>query len=396
MSRSILRIGVNAYEANVTKRVGSNMFAYQLLLELEKQTRPSDDPILQNLQPIEWTIYLPTAPLADLPKERAGWQYVIATPAFLWTQWRLPLALYQNKKNLDVFVSLGHYSPLFSPVPTLMCVLDLAFLKFPQFFRKKDLYQLTNWTKRSILQAAHIFTISNASKKDIVEIYKRSDSDISIIYPGTQNADTDKKDQFVLPEAQLSKLMERFTIHPRNYIVSVGTIQPRKNMISVIKAFEIFNERKTGRYKLVFVGKAGWMTEEFDKAVQESSQKHNIIVTGFVSDDIKYSLLRFAAASVLVGYYEGFGIPVVESLNFGVTPVVANTASLPEVVGDFGVLVDPYNIDDIAHGFDKAVATIPNPEHVAKMKLWAQQFSWITSGAKIISVLRQKFGSASS
>jgi len=388
MTTRTLQIGINAYEANVVHRVGSNMYAYQLLCELENQTRQGSDHIgpieIEKNTRIEWTIYLSRPPCEDFPQERDGWKYKVVSPSVFWTQWRLPLALMTSTTHYDAFVSLGHYAPRFCPFPSAICILDLAYLKFPQFFRKRDLYQLKVWTAYSAKAAKHIFTISQNSKSDIEKEYHKKPSDISIVYPGLQG-------ECIQDLADTSETtLEQWKIKKGKYIVSIGTIQPRKNMIRVIQAFEKMDPTRVA--KLVFVGKAGWMTEEFDQAVQSSTRKDDIVVTGYVDERTKYTLLRHAGCSVLVGYYEGFGIPAIESLLYGVTPVVANTASLPEVVGEFGVLVDPYSVDAIQQGLEHAMQNQPNQMQRSRMYEWARQFSWETSAKKMIDIIMEKFG----
>ncbi|MEP7166984.1 MAG: glycosyltransferase family 1 protein [Candidatus Woesebacteria bacterium] len=378
MEQKSLSIGVNAYEANVAKRVGSNQYAFRLLVELERVSRGKT---------IEWTVYLPSIPLFDLPKERPGFAYVVCPPKKLWSQWRLPLQLYLKNKHHDVFLSLGHYSPRFCPSPTVICILDLAFLKFPQFFLKKDLYQLKNWTAYSARNAQHIFTISQSSKKDILEVYKKQESEVSIAYPGLESVQA-----LETMDPITQKILERFKLENRRYIVSIGTIQPRKNIVGAIHAFEKVNPEKGNIYKLVLVGKAGWLTDEFERIILNSPQKENIVLTGFVDDDEKQGLLQHAAASFLVGYYEGFGIPAIESLQAGVVPVVANTASLPEVVGEYGILIDPYSVDSIASGFTKALEMNVDALRRSQMLEWAKRFSWEESATNMLSILVDKFG----
>lgn len=378
MAGKILSIGVNAYEANVTKRVGSNQYAYKLLVELERLTREAT---------VEWTVYLPESPVADLPAERPGFRYRVCSPKRMWTQLRLPLELYFRNQHHDVFLCLGHYAPRFCPFPSVICILDLAFLKFPQFFLKKDLYQLKNWTEYSAKNAKHVFTISESSKKDIIDLYHKKETEVSIVYPGLEAQDPGTSTQTVDEHA-----LQKFGLEEKKYLISVGTIQPRKNVISAIHAFEKINPMRANAYKLVLVGKAGWLTDEFEKVLADSPQRQNIISTGFVSDAEKTTLLQKAAASFLVGYYEGFGIPAIESLQAGVVPVVANTGSLPEVVGEYGILIDPYSVDSIADGFTKALDMNVDAMRRSQMLEWARQYSWEQSAQKMLEVLYDHFG----
>lgn len=390
----MLKIAIDANEANVAHRVGSNIYAYRLLCEIEQQTRAVEQDAgslhQETKSVIQWTVLLSSPHVSDFPAEREGWKYQVVKPAKLWTQWRLPLYLFFHRKDFDGIVSLGHYAPRISPIPSIMCVLDLAFLQFPQFFRKKDLYQLTAWTAYSVKQAKHVVTISEQTKQDIVNQYGKDQKDISIVYPAVDIRD-EKEQASEDPSA-----LATFGLKEQEYLVSIGTIQPRKNMINLIKAYERWCEveQQAGKAhpgKLVFVGKAGWLTKEFDDAVAASPQKSWLIVTGFISEAAKFTLLRHARCSVLVGFYEGFGIPVIESLSMGVIPVVANTGSLPEVAGDFGVYVDPYNIDSMARGLAQAYELTQDQMKRSQMRTRAASFSWEKSGEKLLDVIHDVF-----
>lgn len=365
------RIALDANEANVASRVGSNVFAFKLLQELESQTRGSDE--------FTFTVYLSGKKLDDLPQERKNWHYHILKPKSLWTQWRFPLELFFHQNSYDLVLSLGHYGPRFSSIPSVICIMDLAFLHFPQFFRSKDLYQLTNWTKYSAGQAKHIVTISQNSKLDIIKEYGRGAEEVSVVYPGV---DTPKE----METAMQNQVLEKFNLTDKKYFVAVGTIQPRKNMINLIKAFERLEDQLV---RLVFVGKSGWLTTEFEEALAMSPVKDRIVVTGFVDEATKYALLTNALGNILVGFYEGFGIPPIEGMSVGVLPIVANTASLPEVVGDLGIQVDPYDVDSIASGLTQVLETKIDTELKNKLKARAREFSWARTGSDMLEVLRQ-------
>ena len=135
-----MRIWIDGYEANVPQRLGSSQVAFELLRSLEKIDHRND-----------YTIFLPTPPLEDLPKERIGWKYKISSPKRFWTKIALPLALYTTKQKPELIFSPTHYIPRFSPssVKRVVTIFDLSFLHFPEMFTKKDLWQLKNWTKFS-------------------------------------------------------------------------------------------------------------------------------------------------------------------------------------------------------------------------------------------------------
>ncbi len=372
-----MRIGINAYEANVTNRVGSNQFAYHVLVQLEKLTS-ADDVV----------IFLPSAPLPDMPKERVGWKYRVITPSFLWSMWRLPLALYAQKlfgKKFDVFYSLGHYAPRFCPCPSVISVMDLAFLKFPEFFKKSDVWKLKNWTASSAKHAAHIIAISEHTKRDVVEYYHKPAEKVTVAYPGYEPQTLVGQPQRVLASMHLKK----------PYIVYVGTVQPRKNLVRLVKAFELLAAKlKYKDVELVIAGKVGWLADDFVKAVQHSPVKHRIKSLGYVTDEQKLALYTQAQTSVLIGLYEGFGIPPLESLAVGTIPVVSETASLPEVVGEAGILVDPYSVEDIARGLEEALACTGREKthKLEEGKKQVEKFTWEKAGLSVVEALHKVGG----
>src|SRR5579863_2332712 len=147
-------IGIDGNEANVQKRVGISEFAYQLLMQFS--SNPPEN--------VRFIIYLKDEPLDTLPKENKNWHYRILKPGKLWTQWRLPLDLFLHRPRPDVFLSMTHYAPRISPVPTIVSVMDVSYFRFPELFNTSDLYQLRNWTGYSVRRAKKVLTISNSSR----------------------------------------------------------------------------------------------------------------------------------------------------------------------------------------------------------------------------------------
>lgn len=171
-------IGIDGNEANsvrpdINARVGVNQYAFGLLRALYETDEENT-----------YHIYLSSPPRNDLLKERDNWEYRVIGPAKFWTQWRLPLELFLKKPRPDVFFSPSHYAPRFSPVPTVISVMDLGFYRFPKQFRKKDLWQLKSWTEYSVRKAAHILAISESTKKDIIARYGVRPEKITVTYPG--------------------------------------------------------------------------------------------------------------------------------------------------------------------------------------------------------------------
>lgn len=360
-----MRIAIDGYEANVEQRLGSSQVAFELLRNFYKIDTKND-----------YTIFLPDFPLHDLPKERNGWKYKILKPKKLWTKIVLPLALYITKAKPDIVFSPTHYIPRFSPVKRVVTIFDLSFLHFPQMFNKKDLWQLTNGTKFSIQNADHIITISNFSKEDIIRQYGVDKKKVTVAYPGY---DTDKFN----PSTTL-----RARVIGGNYVIYIGTIQPRKNLIRLIEAVS-----RIENLMLVIVGKhkgegrKGWMYEEILEFPKKLRIENRVKFLGFVPTDDLPCLLSQATAFVLPSLWEGFGIPVLEAMACGVPVIVSNVSSLPEIVGNAGLLIDPYSVDQMEQAIRIIVADKKLQQKYSKAGiLQAQKFSWQKMAKVVLKV----------
>lgn len=370
-------IGIDGNEANIKNRVGSNVYAFQILENIWR-IRKND---------LKFKIFLKDSPLSDLPRETQWWQYKVLGPGFLWTQWRLPLAL--RKEKLDVFFSPGHYGPSFSPVPLVVSVLDVSYLRFPSQFRLQDLWQLRILTKRSVSQASRILTISQASKNDIMEYYGVDSDRIIVTYPGL-NSKFQMTNFKSIPNDKFQMIKNKYKISG-DYFIFVGTLQPRKNLIRLIEAFEGLKDKDL---QLVIVGKKGWLYEEIFEKVKDLGLEKQVIFTGFVPDEELPYLIKGAIALILVSLYEGFGLPVAEAMSLGVPVVTSNVSSLPEIAGKAGILVDPYKIEEIAQGMEEVIDLYRNkPEEYKKMVEkgleQAKKFSWEKCAQETLKVLKE-------
>ncbi|MEK7581071.1 MAG: glycosyltransferase family 1 protein [Patescibacteria group bacterium] len=358
-------IGLDGNEANVKNRVGSGQYAYSMLAQFAKNKSH------------DFIVYLKEKPLSDLPTKTSNYKYQVFGPTRLWTQFALPIKLTFSSK-IDLFFTLGHYGPRFSRVPYAITIFDLSYLHFPELFNKDDLYQLINWSKYSIKAAKHIFAISTSTKDDIIKNYDINPNKISITHMGYN------EELFKLqPTAKIKKVKEKYAI-TGDYIIFVGTLQPRKNVESLLKALKLIDLG----IKLVVVGKKGWLFDSIFKKVRESKLEANVIFTDYVTQQELPALISGAKLYVLPSLYEGFGIPVIEAQACGVPTVVSNTSSLPEVVGKSGVLIDPTDSNSIAKGIKKILSSEKLSQDLVKMGYEnVKRFSWEKCAAETLKVL---------
>lgn len=382
-------IGIDGNEANVENKVGIGEYAFELLKQFEKyqissirqvfdsevQTRGTQD------KNIKYQIYLKNEPREDLPKEREGWRYRIVHPRKLWTQIGLPFNLYLHKPRPDVFFTPTHYAPRFSPVPTVISIMDLSYIHFPQMFRQKDLYQLRNWTSYSVKKAKKILTISKASKDDIIKIYQIPEEKVVVTYPGIKLKTT----------MQNSKLIrEKYNIR-RDYILFVGTLQPRKNITRLIEAFsKLSHTKKSEGMSLVIIGKKGWMYEEILKAPETFGIKDKVKFLDFVPDEDLPSFYQNALCFVLPSLYEGFGLPVLEAMQHGCSVITSNVSSLLEAGGDAALYVKPDDVDDIASKIKTLIEDKKLREELIKKGYnQIKKFSWEKTAKETLEVLEE-------
>ncbi|MEK7092232.1 MAG: glycosyltransferase family 1 protein, partial [Patescibacteria group bacterium] len=351
-------IGVDGNEANVERRVGSNQYAFELLHALYN---------LPEAKKHEWMIYLRDTPLPDMPKEISWWKYKVFGPKRLWTQFALPLSLFFAEPRPEVFFTPGHYRPRWSPIPTVVSIMDLGYLRYPDQFTRRDLYQLTSWTAHSIKKSDHVIAISESTKRDIIRYYKIPRSKITVTYPGYDK----NKFKNQISKIKIREVKKKYNIKD-DYILFLSTLKPSKNIEGLLTAFSLITnhpaegEARHGRQSLitlVIAGKKGWLYESIFKKVKELDLedkrslplRDKVVFTDFIPDDDVPLLMAGALVFVLPSFWEGFGIPVVEAMAVGTPVVVSTVGSLPEVVGDAGILVNPDDPGDIARGIKEAL-----------------------------------------
>jgi len=367
-------IGIDGNEANVPNKVGVGQYAFQLIWHLYK---------LDNKN--QYIIYLKDQPSADLPKSRDNWHYRVFGPNKMWTRFALPFKLFTQKEKLNLFFSPSHYSPAFSPFPTIPTIHDIGYLQFQDQFSKKDLYQLINWTKQSIKKAQHIITVSKFSKDEIIKTYQIDPSKITIAYNGVdQPPKIDSKTQ--------QKILSSYSLKANSYFLYLGTLKPNKNIPFLIKSFSLL--LKTNNYllptKLVIAGKKGWLFNEIFATVKQEGIENNVIFTDFVTEDQKWTLYQNAIASVLPSLYEGFGIPAIESMKIGTPIIVSNIPPFKEVVGDSGLFIDPTDTNDLCRKMIE-INDPKNREKFSKLgKAQADKFTWDSTAKSVLQVF-QKF-----
>jgi glycosyltransferase involved in cell wall biosynthesis len=276
--------------------------------------------------------------------------------------------------KLDVFFSPTHYLPLLTSSPSVIAILDVSYLYFPELFKKKDLYQLKLWGGYSIRKAKKIITISNSSKNDIIKMYGKKAEDVVVAYPGIKMEEVSSKSQDI----------SKFGIEGE-FILFVGTLQPRKNLVRLIEAFSKINRKDL---RLVVIGKKGWNFEEILAAPKKFSIEGKVLFLDYVSDEELPSFYKNALCFVLPSLYEGFGLPVLEAMKYGCPVLTSNISSLPEAGGNAAIYFNPEDVSDIAEKIDKVISDSKlRDEMVKKGYNQIKKFSWEKTARETLKVL---------
>jgi glycosyltransferase involved in cell wall biosynthesis len=378
-----MKIALIGYEANIKNRVGSNQYAFELMKALYELDQKN-----------QYTIFLPTPPLPDLPPARKNWQYKIVGPRKFWNFCGLPLALFRQKPQPEVVFNPGHYCPLFFPSPLVVSIMDLGYLRHPEHFTSKIYWKLKIWTALSMKRAKHLLTISQSTKNDIIKYYQIDSKKITVAYPGYD------KNKFKIQKAKgkIEEVKKKYKIKG-NYILFLSTLKPSKNIEGLLAAYKILITKKASEtgmsqyphVQLVIAGKKGWLFAKIFAKVKALGLKNKVIFTDFVEEEEVPLLMSGAKVFVLPSFWEGFGIPVVEAMACGTPVVVSKVGSLPEIVDDMGVIVDPYDPNDIARGISEVLHydTAQYHSQMTKGIERAKKFSWEECARKTIKVLEK-------
>jgi len=368
-----MNIGIDAYEANTPNLVGVGTYGAEIIKYLYRIDKDSD-----------YTIFLPNSPQNDLPPERNNWHYRVIPSKGLWTFISLPLGILTNRKKLDIFFSPTHYMPRLVKTPRIVSIMDLSYLHYPEMFRPKDLFKLKKWTAYSVKNAHKIITISEFSKSEIIKYYQVSEDKIVVTYPGINELYKNAK---VNPPAGGKK---KYNII-NDYILFVGTLQPRKNIIRLLEAYKLASQGEVlQNIDLVIVGKKGWIYTQIFEKVKVEGLEGKIKFLDFVSSEDMPYIYSQAKCLVLPSLYEGFGIPVIEAMACGIPTVISNTSSLPEVGGNASIFIDPQNVDSIKNGILQTLSLSSSARKniIEKGYKQIEKFSWDKSAQTVLDTLK--------
>lgn len=364
-------IAINAKPAFTEPRTGLEEYSFQLINNLiyEAQKRG----LKQYL-----SLYAPS--WQNVPQDFLTTDIQILKMRRFWTQGRLSLQLLWD--NPEIFFSPEQVLPRFAPKASVVTVHDLAYEVYPQAYTPWRRRYLRAVTKSAVRRAKKIIAISERTKRDLGKYYAASQRKIEVVYHG-----------FALPkgiEFPEVKSEIRPTSLPTDkpYFFFLGRIERKKNIVTLIEAFEKYSFASGKKYALVLAGAPGFGYEEICRRIEDSPIKDNLFLLDYISVEEKYTLYQNAAAFVFISLYEGFGLPILEAQSFGIPVICSNNSALPEVAGESALLVDPMDVSLVAEKMAEVV-------HQKRMRAYLikkgyenlNRFSWEKAARETLDIL---------
>jgi glycosyltransferase involved in cell wall biosynthesis len=289
----------------------------------------------------------------------------------LWKYWfDIAIPYYLRKVKADVFVSPDGFCSLTTRVPQCLVVHDLGFLHYPEAYKRSHyLYYKLN-TGKFLKKASSIACVSEFTRKDIIEHYKVKALKIHVVYSGVKSIFQP------VDELEKQKVKDRFSVGAE-FFICVGAIQPRKNLVNLLKAFSIFKKRLQSGMKLVLAGRMAWKNEEFTTLLNSYKYKEDVIITGYLGENDLATLVASAYGLVYPSLFEGFGVPVLEAMNCNIPVLTSKGSSMEEISADAALYFDPVQVNDIAEKLmliykDEAL----RKSLIEKASVVARNYSW--------------------
>jgi len=365
-------IGFDGRLANDIHKVGSGQFCFELLKAIPPLL--NDDKLV---------IYLDNPPQSFFPlKEEKNIEIKILKKKKYWTQTVLPRELKSNPP--DIFYSPSLQTPFWGKCIKSCTIFDIAYYDFPNEFTFSGRLKAKLQLNLAIRTNQLFITISDSSRKSILELFPQIENKLHRVYLGVSNKVTRTSKEKQQETREKYGLVEPFILY-------LGRIQPRKNIIRLIEAYEeLCDTHPEIVHHLVIVGSLGWLYEPILNKIKNSKYTEKIHYLGYLeNEEEKIALISSASVLVLISLWEGFGLPIIEAMNCETPVLASNCSSIPEIVGDSGLLVNPYDVTDIAQN----LCTLLTNENIRtqlsfKGKERAKLFTWENTAMGILDILR--------
>lgn len=377
-----MTIGIDASRAFLKRRTGIEEYAYQTIKHLRATLPETEEVVLYVRKKFSFVrgrvqFVIPEIDF-DVPKHwkvRGIW-----APRF-WTQIALSLEMTWNRP--DVLFIPAHTVPLIHPKKTVVTIHGLEYEFCKEAYSFWERLYMHHSIKFSCRVAEKVICVSENTKRDVMSMYRVPEAKISVIYEGYEN-------RYQVSGIKYQAQNTKYKIPDTPYLLFIGRLEERKNVVRIIEAFEMLKEKHEIPHELMLVGKPGYGYERIKKHISKSKYRNVIVEKGYVSEEEKWELLKRADVFLFPTLYEGFGIPVLEAQSVGTPVVTSTTSSLPEVAGNGAVLVDPSHTESIASGVYSLLSDSSlRDDIIKKATLNVSRFGWEQCAVAISQLLRK-------
>ncbi|MBE0428827.1 MAG: glycosyltransferase family 4 protein [Thermoleophilia bacterium] len=297
-----------------------------------------------------------------------------------WRQLMLPALL--RKHQIDVCFFTNFVLSVFAPCPMVLTIHDLSFKLFPRTHSLRNVVWARSLVPVSTWRAGHIIVDSNNTKLDLLTVMGVRESKISVVHLGASELYTPD------PEPEDEEVLAHYGI-VKPYVLYVGTLEPRKNLPMLIRSFDRVARTRSDLH-LVLAGRRGWMAQAIFDELERRDLLGRVHITGYVKDENLPALYRQAAVFAYPSLYEGFGLPPLEAMSSGTPVIVSKSSSLPEVVGDAGLYVNPLDAEELGRAIESVVSDPALAGSLREKGLnRSRQFSWKKTAARTLEILRE-------
>ena len=260
----------------------------------------------------------------------------------------------------------------------------MTYVLYPETMDKRNLKRIKDDIVYSVERSDKIITVSESSKRDIIKYLNVPEEKIEIVYNGVHYYEFSG----ILTKEKRLMVRSKYSL-PEKYILYMGTLEPRKNIESILESYYVLKKNYASEVKLVIAGKKGWLFENIFSVVEKLKLQNDVVFTDYVDELDKAAIYQMASLFVFPSIYEGFGIPVLEAMAASVPVITSNVSSLPEVAGDAAVLVEPKDINSLAESMHKILSDDDfKLELVEKGHIQAKKFTWQSSAEKLYEIYK--------
>lgn len=370
-----MKIAINTRFLLAGKMEGMGRFTYEILRRMVEAHPEHQFFFLFDRKHDPSFIFAPNiTPISIFPPARH------AVLFWVWYEIAVPRVL--KKINADIFISPDNFCSLSTKVPTILVIHDLAYRHHKEYISPLNQRYYEYFMPRFVQRANHIVAVSEYTKTDILKKFQTDSSKISVVYNSV-----DKRFK-PIDEPEQALIRKKYA-DGKPYFLYLGAIHPRKNISRLIQAFELFKEKNNDApHQLLLVGRKAWKTNEIELIYEKTKCKKDIHFLNYIEEADLVPLLASAYYLVYVSLFEGFGLPLLEAMACGVPCISSNTSSMPEVVGEAGILADPYSVESIADGFTKVFTDKDFRQNlIAKIPEQTAKFSWEKSAERFWDII---------